>query len=223
VESRIDLQTGKAVYDLNLEIAWESRLPVYRIDAHPRILKGTDDAGRAITVKPIDSRTPVSGMVAMTRVRLDGITRDSKQVALLQGTFHVTVAEEMLRFAFDDIGKPSALKQKGVEVALRRFAKDGSYWIADIELRYPPGGAVFESFETYWVSRNRIVLIAPDGTKVSTADEEINGNAVRYRLKEDKAKGFAPLSLKGWKMEYETPGALREVPVKFELKGIALP
>jgi hypothetical protein len=212
VEARLDLQTGKTLYDLTLELAWEPRLPVYRVDAYPRIAKGADDAGRALAVKPFDARNPVDGVVTLIRVPLEGLNRSSKQISLLQGSLRVTAAEEMLRFAFDDLTKPMALMQNGVEVALQKFAKEGTFWIVDVELRYPKVSASFESFETYWVGRNRLTLVAPDGAaKFTTADEEINGNRVRYRFKEDKA------------MQYEAPGVLREVPVAFELKGIALP
>jgi hypothetical protein len=224
VEARIDLQTQKRVYDLTLELAWEARLPVYRVDACPRIAKGQDDAGRAVTVKPIDSRNPVDGVVTMMRVPLEGLDRASKQIGILEGSFRVTAAEELLRFAFDDLTKTSAVKQQGVEIVLRTPAKEGAYWLLDVELHYPKGSAVFESFETYWVSRNRLTLIAPDGrSRFVAADEEINGNVVRYRFKQNKAKGFAPQTLKGWNAEYDAPGVLREVPVRFELKGIMLP
>jgi hypothetical protein len=224
MESRIDLQTGKTSYDLTLEISWESRLPVYRIDAHPVLSKATDDAGRPVTVRPYDARNPVSGNVAATRVRLEGLTRASKTIAVLEGSFRATAADGMLRFAFDDLTKPTSLTQKGVTDVVRKFEKAGTFWVADVEVRYPTGGAVFESFETYWLGRNTMTLTAPNGTTKFTADdEEINGSSVRYRFKADKARGLAPADLKGWTMTYETPGPLREVPVRFELKGIDLP
>jgi len=224
VEARIDLQTGKRLYDLSLELAWEARLPVYRVDAHPIIEKARDDAGRAIEVKPFDGRLPVDGVAAQLRIPLEGLTRQSNQIALMQGTFRVTAAEEMLRFDFDDVTKAATVRRRGVEVSLRKAAKEGTSWIVELGLRYPRGGAVFESFETYWTSRNRLTLTAPDGTtRYAATDEELNGNTVIYRFKEDKAKGFAPMNLKGWKLEYEAPGPFKEVPVKFELKGISLP
>jgi hypothetical protein len=222
VQARLDLQTGKTIYELTLEIAWEARLPVYRVDAHPRIVKGTDDAGRAITARPIDARTPVAGVSTTMHVRLDGLTRNSKHIALLEGTFNATAAEEMLRVTFDDVTKPKALKERGVEIELLKFDKQGTYWIADMHLHYPAHSASFETFETYWSSRNRFTLIAPDGkTKFTTEDVESNGPALRYRFKE--RKDFKPVGLKGWKVEYETPGVMRETPVRFELKGIGLP
>ncbi len=222
VQARLDLQSGKTIYELTLEIAWEARLPVYRLDAQPRVVKGEDDAGRAVTARPIDARTPVSGVSATMHVRLDGLTRASKQIAILQGTFNATAAEEMLRVTFADVTKPETKKDKGVDVELKSFDKRGNYWIADMRLHYPAGGATFESFETYWSSRNRFTLIAPDGkTKYTTEDVEANGPALRYRFKE--SKDFKPANLKGWKVDYETPGAMREAPVRFELKGIALP
>jgi hypothetical protein len=221
VEARLDLQTGKTSYDLTIDVAWEPRLPVYRIDAQPRVTNGKDDGGRAITVKPLDARNPTSGSVATLRFRLDGVTRDSKRIASLPGTLRVTAAEEMLRFEFNDLTRPAEQTQKGVKIGLRKFAKEGTYWIANLELSYPPGGAEFESFETFWLSRNRMTLIDPDGAKFPATDEEIDSRRVRYRFKEDK--NFAPKNLKGWKMTFEAPGPIRETPVKFELKGIELP
>jgi hypothetical protein len=222
VESRIDLQTGAVVYNLTLEVAWESRLPIYAIDSQPRISKGEDDAGRPLTVKPIRGRVPVSGANTTLRFSIDGLNRDSKRIATLQGDLKVTAAAELLRFDFDDAAKPADKKQKGIVVDLKKFDKEGNYWIADLRLHYPDTSASFESFETYWLSRNRFTLISPDGKSRHTTDDvEINGNLLRYRLK--VTNEFNPQSLKGWKLEYETPGVMREVPVKFELKGIALP
>ena len=224
VESRVELLSGRRSYDFSLEIAWEARLPVYRIDSRPKLEAGKDDRGRSISVKPVESRAPVSGVFATLRIPLDGLERESKTIEVLRGTFQVTTANEMLRFEFNDLSKPEVKKDKGVEVALKKFAQEGTFWIADIQLRYPPGGAVFESFETYWLGRNRLTLVPPNGAmKLTSTDEEINGNAIRYRFKEDKVKGLTPAMLTGWKLEYETPGVLREVPLRFEFKGIALP
>lgn len=224
VDSRIDLLSGQRLYDLTLELAWEARLPVYRVDAHPTITNGKDDAGRAITVKPFDARNPVDGVSTVLRIPLDGLSRDSKQISVLQGSFRVTASDELLHFHFDHLTQSAVAKQKGVEVTLRKFAKEGTFWIADLELHYPKDSAVFESFETNWVGRNRMNLVAPNGVnKFAPSDEELNGTSLRYRFKEDNQKGFAPKDLKGWKMDYEAPGFLREILVNFELKGIALP
>jgi len=221
VDARIDLRTGLTAYDLTLEVAWESRLPVYRIDAAPRIAQGRDDAGRPIRVLPIDARNPVAGVYSPLRVRLEGLTRQSQRIDLLQGTLGATVAEEMLRFRFD-LGTPAVKQTKeGVEVSLNRFEKQGTAWLADVVLHYPDTSAAFESFETYWLGRNRFTLIGPDGkTRVVCDDVEINGNSLRYRIKQSD---FQPKDLKGWTLEYETPGPMREVPIAFTLKNIPLP
>ena len=217
VDARIDLTTGKTVYDLVLEVAWEATLPVYRIDTVPAISKGTDDAGRNVTVQPIESRLPVSGVSAYLRLRLEGLSRQSQSIAILQGTFKATIADEMLRTRFDIAKGPMKVRQAGVDIDLTRFEWKKNAWVADIQLHYPQGGAEFESFETYWLSRNRLTLIAPDGkTRVTVDDPEINGTSLRYTIK-------APGNLAGWTMEYETPAPMREVPVAFTLKGIALP
>jgi hypothetical protein len=224
--TNIDVQSklveGISSYDMTLEIAWESRLPVVRMDAVPTIQTGHDDAQRLITVKPYKSRNMVDGSVASQKVRLEGITRESKQIAVLAGSYRVTAAEETLRFSFDDLGKfPVARNHGGVSVNIKSFAKVGTFWIADIDLSYPPDGPVFESFENSWLSRNRLTLVSPDGKKHTTTEGEINGFSIRYRFNE--TDDFKPGNLKGWKLEYETTGAMREVTVKFELKGIPLP
>jgi hypothetical protein len=232
--ARRDLVSNDSAYDLYLVIAWESRLPVCRMDAVPAIEKGEDDAGRRITVKPVATKMPLNGVVARLKpmdprfpaedpgFRLEGITRESKQIALLKGSYRITAAEEMLRFSFDDLAKvPATMTKGGVGVSINRFAKVGTFWIADIELSYPPDGPVFESFEISWFVRNRIALVSPDGKKFTTEDYLINGASIRYRFKESET--FKPDGLKGWKLEYETIGAMREVTVKFELKGIPLP
>ena len=222
IDIRRDLISGNSVYELTLEIAWEARLPVFRMDAAPSIEMSVDDAGRPITVKSVASRVAVDGVATLAKVRLLGITRDSKQISLLKGSYQITAAEEMLRYQFDNLVRlPATVKQKGVDITLKRFAKDGSFWTADIDLLYPPGGPNFESFETFWLSRNSIALISPDGKKITTGNEEINGSSVRYRFKE--SNDFKPANLNGWKLQYETTGAMREVNVKFELKGIPLP
>lgn len=244
IDVRRDLISGNTVYDLTLEVAWEARLPVFRkstkvpyiatliawvgqlpvfrMDKSPTFTKGEDNAGHAITVNSISSDDPVDGVRTLAKVQLDGITRDSKQIQILQGSYLITAAEEMLRFRFDDLVKlPSTVKQGGVSVHLNQLAKSGIHWNADIELSYPPDGPFFESFQTYWLRLNRITLVSPDGKKFTTDDDMPNGNSIRYRFKESAE--FKPADLKGWKLEYETPGAMREVKVKFELKGIALP
>ncbi len=219
--ARVDLRTGRTAYDLTLQVAWETGLPVYRIDAEPRIAKGRDDAGHSITVPAIDSRIPVAGMATQLTVRLEGLQRAAKKIDVLQGNFRATVAERMHDFTFDDLTVATSKKSDGVEVVMRKFEKEGTYWIADLQLRYPPESAVFESFETYWISQNQFTLLDPNGKKFSTDDIEINGHALRYRFKE--GAGFKPMNLKGWKLEYVTPGILKEVPIRFELKEIQLP
>jgi len=221
VDARINLESGKTSYDLTLEVAWESRLPVLRADTLPRITKGEDDAGKPITASPISARASIAGNHAILRVPLNGLSRESKQIALLRGELTVTAAEEMLRFKFDDVTKPARLKMKGVEVVLKRFVKEGAFWIADVQVLDPDSQATFESFETYRWSRNRLTLFAPDGKQKWTNDDPEEIGLLRYRFKE--SKDFKPESLKGWTVEYETPGSLREVPVQFELKGIRLP
>lgn len=217
IDIRIDLSTGKSVYDLTLQVAWEPQLPVYRTDSHPRVVKAVDDAGRAITSNTIKSWSQTDGMSITLTVRLDGLSRDSKRIASLEGALTITAAQEMLRFSFDDLTKPAQSQQKNVSVGFNRFAKKGNYWEVDLDLVYPQDSATFESFETYWLGRNRLTLTSPEGTKF-TFDDPIT----KFSIKE--SKDFKPANnVKGWRLDYITPSTIKEVPVKFELKDIRLP
>ena len=118
-----------------------------------------------VVVMVDDGRTQIAGVaVHSSTVRLAGLTRDSRKIAVLAGEFTVTAAPKMLAFRFDDLtAKPpvAAPAQEKVTATLKRFEKDETVWEAEVEVSYPPGGPVFESFES-WTGENQMRLNSPD-------------------------------------------------------------
>ena len=221
IEARLDSTSGQSSYDITMEIAWESQIPVLRIDAVPTITEAEDDGNHHLSVKPISARNPTEGTHFIAKFRVDGLSRKSQKISRLQGSIGVTAAQSMLHFSFNQLAKPQTKKVQNVSLSLQRCIRRGSFWLVDLAIQYPADSPVFESLETYWASRNQITLIAADGTKIRTENEEINGSALRYRFKE------SPLlkneTLPQWRLEYDAPGTLHEVPIHFQFKDIPLP
>ena len=231
VTARSALDDGTTTYEVGLTTHWEPRFPVFRIDAEPTVTIATDDRGAALTANGGRAKTNPGGAAThAATVRLAGLTRESRKIAVLQGNFTVTASGKMLSFTFPDLAAklPAALpEQEKVAAALRRFAKDEDTWEVEIDLTYPPTIPVFESFET-WTTENRARLVAPDGTKSFAPDSHAVNAAGRkvaatYYFKEDAAKGLTNPAAKGWKLVYEAPSPPVEFRVPFELKDIPLP
>ena len=232
VLSRFDLDSGTAFYAVQLDAHWEPRFPVFRISTAPQVTNAVDDRGTALTATAAKAFTQPSGSLhALEAVRITGLTRESRSIAVLAGTYTVTAGEKMLAFRFDDLSAklPATVPpQANVTASLRRFEKDEAVWEAEVELTYPAGQPRFESFEeTAWLSQNRMQLVPPGGgAAFAPADHQVleagRRVVVVYRFKEDAAKGLANPKGKGWSLVYETPAPLVEFDVPFELKDIPL-
>jgi hypothetical protein len=231
VVGRLQLDTGTAFHELHLDVHWEPRFPVFRLDSTPKISRATDDKGKALTVHSAGVRSQPTGALHAATVRLGGITREAKRIAQIEGAFTVTASEKMLAFTFDDLSKgktpvAAAAKDK-VAASLRRVEKDEKTWEVEIELNYPPNLPRFESFES-WTHENRLRLVSPDPAKSFATDDFellVQGSKVIgiYRFKEDDKRGLMNPALKGWKLIYEAPSPPVEFTVPFELKDIPLP
>lgn len=231
VIGRALLDQGVTIHDVHLDVHWEPRYTVFRIDTNPKITRAADDTGRVLESKQPATRVQPEGSVATMTVPLSGLTRQSKQIGVLAGEFRVTAAAKMLTFKFGDLTAklPQTQTQERVSVSLKRMAKDDAVWVIDLELVYPPGQPAFESFEgQVWLRNNRPRLISPDASKTFEAD------SYEYDIREDMAggrkvlatytfKGVSNPEAKGWSLMYETPAPLVEFTVPFELRNIPIP
>jgi len=227
VQSKLDFESGKSVVEVTLDIHWELRLPVFRIDAQPTITAASADAG---TPKANTSRakTPPRGRMYTTVVRLEGIPRSATVIRELNGIVIVTATPRMLRFEFVDLSGSSPVTlaaQEGVTATLKPLQKLDRLWEIPIELKYP-ALPEFESFES-WVTENRLQLISPTGKTLEGGEPDVPelGRKVSavYRVSGDAAKNGLLADRKGWSAVYFTPAPLVEFEVRFRLKDIPLP
>ena len=230
VVGRYLLDEGATAYEVRLDLHWEPRFPVFRVDSTPTVTRAADDRGAALTPQPAVSRAQPTGAVHAATVRLGGLTREAKRVGLLKGEFTVVASEKYLTFRFGNLAAKSPADlpaQEQVTAALRRFANDEGTWEAEVVLTYPPTIPEFESFEA-WAAGNRVRLVSPDGTKVfepESRNVSAAGRTVRgvYYFKEDRAKGLTNPAGKGWSLVVEAPSTPVEFRVPFELKDVPLP
>jgi hypothetical protein len=156
-------------------------------------------------------------MISLT-VRPQGLTRAAKSFAL-SGVLTATVADELLSFQYDAAGKVlGPATQKGVTATVTKSAKDGNDWLVRIELQYPKDGPVWESFEAAaWKERNTLRFVPPTGAPI-LPEPPIDEGSLQYIF-----KNHAKTIDNTWKLDYRTPGPMREVSIPFELKDILLP
>ena len=226
VTAKRDFDTGESVYDVQLEVAWEPRFPVYLIDAIPNVEHAKTGA-ESFKVGASTGRVPTTGFSQLATVRVQGIPRSVATLDLLRGSFRVVAAEKLLAVEFKELTseKPASRTLDGVIVTLKPVKRLTGAVQFDFNLEYPASHPAFESFEL-WASANKLKLYAPDNrtafepTDYST-DESGRRIAASYSFPNPAGKPLP--NLKGWRAVYETPGPMLVQTVKFELKGIALP
>lgn len=227
VTGRLLLDQGSAFHEVQLDVHWEPRVPVYRIDSQPRVTRAEDDRGTRLDGGDGSSRHYPTGSLTDMKVRLAGLTRDSKRIATLAGEFRATAAEKMLSVPFRDLSAKLPLTQTelGVKVTLASFGMVGGTWDADLELTYPESHPNFESFEEQkWLRDNRLRLVGPNAAVYEPESEDANASGRKvgatYRF---KLPGGANPTGKGWSLVCDTPGPLSELKVPFTLKNVPIP
>ena len=214
VYARIDPDIGKSAYEVTLEVCWEPWVLAYRIDTTPSVLTATNDQGKGVPVAKDATRTLTSGNIATLVVRPAAVRTDKSLT--LTGAVKVTIADRLLTFTFDAAKPQPAPAQEGVTAAVTKSGIDGADWFAVIEVRQPKSDVSVESHEYGLFRHNVARLIPPKGDPI-TADL-VEPADLRYGFK-GRAGQVGP----GWKLEYRTPGPLREIVVPFKLKDVRLP
>jgi hypothetical protein len=220
------LDLGTTFHEVYIEVHWEPRIPIFRIDTQPRITKAADNRGVELLASTTSASTYPTESLSDMKIRLTGLTRQSSQIGVLAGEFRLTAATSMLSFRFRDLTSklPITQSQNLVTATLKGVSKPDKSWEVELELQYPKDHPAFESFEEQkWLRDNRLQLVSPAGKPIEPESEELsvhNRNRVvaTYRF----PGNLNPLA-KGWSLIYETPGPLSEFKIPFELKNIPIP
>lgn len=207
-----------SVVSVALDIHWEPRVTVFRLDAEPTITVVGTDIGGATPFAASRSKTPPDGAHYQTTVNIEGVPRAATSLIRVAGSFIVTVADRMLDFRFPLAENLPAVQQRdGVTVSVVRAGRVDERYEVEVTLTYPPSHPEFESFESF-VTGNRATLVA-GGKAWPATDPEVISDGRRvtavYRFPAGVPAGAT--------FEYTTPAPLAEYPVRFDLRDIPLP
>lgn len=228
VTGRALLAEGLTVYDVQLDLHWERRYHVLRVDSYPHVTQATDDRGVALQAQSSGGKTQPIGALHSASVKLGGLTREAKRVGVLKGSFTMTASEKLLDFRFDVTAKKAAaVTKEGVTAELTSWSKDVDAWVAEVELTYPPTLPEFESFEAAALtSANEVRLTGPGGKSFAPDSRAVGVTGRRvsatYYFKADGTAGPAAVG-PGWALALDAASTPVEFRVPFELRDIVLP
>ena len=108
------------------------------------------------------------------------------------------------------------------------FLKDQDRWTVEVGLRYPPDMPKFESFQS-WVRNSEIHLEKVDTKQRfpnnGNLSENVVGNraVISYHFIDEPKKMLVRGKPGEWRLVYQTPAAIVEMPIPFEFKDLARP
>lgn len=211
---------------LQLEIAWEPRLSPIAISQPVAALQAIDENGQPIAVAQpeavLDVEVPHGTQATELILPLALPPRSVTRIATLKGKLTALVPGRIVEFRFDDVPKAigKTQRQAGVQVTIDDVRKNNAIWEVHMRLRLDEDNRALESHRG-WVFQNLSYLIGKDGAHIDNAGFETTrqtpnevGIAYLFDVEGD---------LEGLTWVYETPGAIVELPVEYELSDIELP
>jgi len=213
---------------LQLEVAWEPRLRPIALSQPIADLSATDDAGRPVPVgQPeavLDVEVPNGTQAAEITLPFELPARDVKRIASLRGKLKALVPGRQVQFKFADLPNAAGKKQGrgGVHVTVDAVRKNNAIWELHMRFHLDEANRALESHRG-WVFQNLSYLVDGEGKRIEQAGFETtrqtpNEVGIAYLFDLPEGKG-----LEGLTWVYETPAAIVELPVVYEIKGIDLP
>ncbi|MFL6544912.1 MAG: hypothetical protein ACJ8LM_06970, partial [Candidatus Udaeobacter sp.] len=211
---------------LQLEVAWEPRLRPIAISQPATDLKATTDAGGQLGVAQpkavLDVEVPNGTQAAEITLPFNLPPRDVKRITVLHGKLHALVPGRQAKFRFDDLANAAGKSQRqgGVQVTVDDVRKNNAVWEVHMRFALDEDNGALQSHRG-WVFQNLSYVIDKDGKQIDnggleTTHQTKNEVGVAYVF--DLPNGPDRVS---W--VYETPAAIVDLPVEYEIKDIELP
>jgi hypothetical protein len=168
---------------------------------------------------------PTGTQAAQIVLPFDLPSREVKQIASLRGTLTALVPGRQVQFRFDNLANAAGKSQRrgGVAVTLDAARLNNAIWEIHMLFQLDEANRALESHRG-WVFQNVSYLVDADGRRIEQVGFETTrqtpnevGIAYLFDLPEGKA------NLDGLSWIYETPAAIVELPVMYEIKKIDLP
>jgi hypothetical protein len=219
-------QAQRKSLKLQLEVSWEPRLRPIALSQPIDDVQATTDAGTPLSVSQPDAVLDVEVQDGTQAVELvlsfDLPPRDVKKIANLRGKLRALVPGRQAEFRFDDVAKAVGKTERkgGVQVTLDDVRKNNAIWEVHMRMALDEDNHALESHRG-WVFQNKSFLVGKDGEPIDNAGFETtrqtrNEVGVAYLFD-------LPDGIEGLTWVYETPAAIVELPVAYEIKDIELP
>ena len=186
----------------------------------------TTDSGAKLAVgqaeATLDVEVPTGTQAAEIVLPFDLPGRDVQKIASLHGKLHALVPGRQAKFSFGDLTKSAGKiqRQGGVKITLDDVRKNGEIWEIHMQFALDEAKGSLQSHRN-WVFQNLSYLVDKDGKRIENAGFE----ATRQTPNE---VGIAylfdvPDGLDGLTWVYESPAAIVDLPIEYEIKDIELP
>jgi hypothetical protein len=211
---------------LQFEVGWEPRLRPIALSQPVADIKATTDTGQELSVAQpevvLDVEVPGGTQAAEVIVPFQLPGRDSKKITKLTGKLLALVPGRQVKFRFDDLANSVGKSERrgGVQVTLDDVRKNNAIWEVHMRLALDEDNDALQSHRG-WAFQNISYLVGADGEPIDNAGFETtrqtrNELGVAYLFD-------LPAGIEGLSWVYETPAAIVEMPVEYELNDIELP
>jgi hypothetical protein len=210
---------------LQLEVAWEPRLRPIAISQPVADLQAAADKGGELTVAQpkanLDVEVPNGTQAAEISLPFELPPRDVKRITALKGKLRALVPGRQVKFRFNDLAKAVGKSQRmgGVQVTVDDVRKNNEVWEVHMRFALDEDNGALQSHRA-WVFQNLSYLLDKDGKQID------NGGLETTRQTQNEvgvAYVFDVPTLDGMTWVYETPAAIVDLPVEYEIKDIDLP
>jgi len=228
VECVRDFETEAHLCRVRLEIAWEPGFQPLFLQNRPDTVEIKDDKGITLNATAgASGRTPAGrGHAVESQILVEAPRRAIKNLGLLQGTLGMVGPSAMLSFTFDKLADKERQSKDGVTVTIGEFRTEPEHWTVRFRLEYPPDDPDFDSFES-WLVTSQLRLVKK-GTKKSfgpgsSESDPQPGHRAELTYDFVEENGLVLGKPADWKLVYQVPGPIIELPVKFAFKDLPLP
>ena len=211
---------------LQLEVAWEPRLRPIALSQPIGDVEATTDTGSQIAVSQpdavLDVEVPDGTQSAEIVLPLELPPREATKITSLRGKLRALVPGRRAEFRFDNLASAADKTQRrgGVQVTVDDVRKNNAIWEIHMRVSLDEANGALESHRG-WVFQNKSYLVDSSGQTIDNAGLETTRqtrNEVGIAYLFDLPEGIEGLT---W--VYETPAAIVELPVEYEIKDIKLP
>lgn len=219
-------QPNRQSLKLQMEVAWEPRLRPIALSQPVADVSATTDNGETLSVSQpdavLDVEVPMGTQAAEIVLPFSLPSRDAKRITTLRGKLRALVPGRQAKFEFDDLANAAGKSQRrgGVQVTLDDVRKNNAIWEVHMRMALDEDNEALQSHRG-WAFQNLSYLVGEDGEPIDNAGFETTrqtANEVGVAYLFDLPQGIEGLT---W--VYETPAAIVELPVEYELKDIELP